>query len=69
LYNQPNPSAIQQVSSYTNFSNVSPLDPNVTLPRISTDRHQMAGDITKLNAGVPRPATRWQYKALFGFPR
>jgi hypothetical protein len=42
-------------------SNVSPSDSNVTLPRwISTDYHQMSGDVTRLNTGVPQTNTRWQ---------
>ena len=44
---------------YLYHSNVSPSDSNVTLPRWkSTDRQQMAGDVTRLNVGVPRMATR-----------
>ena len=34
---------------------------NVTLPRwISTDRHQMASDVTSLNFGVPQNSKKWQ---------
>jgi len=39
---------------YTYFRNVSP----VTLPSwSSTDRHQKAGDVTRLNRGIPRNTT------------
>ena len=58
-------STVQEIVTINNlilhFSNVSTSAANVTLPHwISTDRHQMAGDVTRLNAKVLRTATRWK---------
>jgi len=48
------------------FNNVSPSDPDVTLPIwSSTDRLQMTGDVTGLNGGVPCTATSRQEKPMY----
>lgn len=48
------------------FSNDSPSDPDATLPMYSsTDRLQMAGDVARLNVGVPWTATSRQETPMY----